>query len=208
MNRRSAILLGLSGLIALGFWRARPGTSDGVLNSPPRSGPIVAFGDSLTAGVGASRGSSYPEQLSRLIGLPVLERGRSGETAVQALARLETDVLAEDPSIVIVCLGGNDLLRNKDPEATFAALEEIVTKVTRSGAMAVLVGVEGVPILTADFGKLYKDLASRTGCLLVPDILDGIFGRSKLMSDSIHPNDEGYGIMAERVAKKLRPHLN
>ena len=79
-------------------------------NIPPPDGPIVAFGDSLTAGVGATAGQDVVSELERRLGESIINEGVSGDTTEDALARLESDVLARDPSVVIVWLGGNDIL--------------------------------------------------------------------------------------------------
>lgn len=206
MNVRSRLILAVLLLIAV--WGAyallRP---EHVANAPPGEGPFVAFGDSLTEGVGAPPEGSYPAQLSLLIGEPILNRGVRGETATEALRRLESDVLRLDPAVVLVCLGGNDLLQRKNVDSTFAALDEITGRLVDSGAMVVLIGVEGPPLLTEDFGSRYKELARRHGLIYVPDILDGILGRGELMSDNVHPNAAGYTRMADRIAEEMRPYL-
>lgn len=206
MNLRSRLIL--AAVLLLAGWGAfRIFRPEHVVNAPPAEGPYVAFGDSLTEGVGAAAGETYPDQLSRLLGVPVLNRGVSGETAEQALKRLDRDVLKLRPALVLVCLGGNDILQQRDPDGTFRALDEIVTRLTDAGAMVVLIGVEGLPLISPDFGARYEALAEEKGCLYVPDVLDGIIGRDQLMSDAIHPNGKGYGMIAERIAKRLRPYL-
>lgn len=206
MTLRSRLILAGAALLAawLVFSLLRP---EVIANAPPGDGPFIAFGDSLTEGVGAPPEGSYPAQLSLLLGVPVLNRGVRGETAAQAQRRLESQVLKLRPAVVFMCLGGNDILQRKDVEGTFAALDEMTGKLVASEAMVVLIGVEGPPLLTADFGSRFKELAERHQCVYVPDILDGIFGRDELMSDPIHPNAQGYARMAERIAKAVRPHL-
>ncbi len=194
--------------VALAWGGSRYFRREPLANVPPRPGPIVAFGDSLTQGVGARPEASYPAQLARLLGRPVINRGVAGETAAAALRRLERDVLAERPGVVLVLLGGNDLLQRNSADQAFAALEQIVERSIDSGAMVVLIGIEGLPLVSEDFGSRFKALARHHGCLYVPDILDGIFGRTALMADHIHPNAEGYALVAERVARALGPHLN
>lgn len=207
MTLRSRLILAGTAVLAvwLAFTFLRP---EVIANAPPGEGPFVAFGDSLTEGVGAPPEGSYPAQLSLLLDEPILNRGVRGETAGQALRRLESQVLNLKPAVVFVCLGGNDILQRKDVEATFAALEDIAAKLVKSGAMVVLIGVEGPPLLTADFGSRFRDLARRHQCVYVPDILDGIIGRPELMADGVHPNAQGYARMADRIAKAVRPHLS
>ena len=207
MSRRTLGIFSAAALAAALYlaW-GRLGPAD-IANAPPREGPIIAFGDSLTEGIGAPPGSSYPDQLSRIIGRPVLNRGVAGETAAQALRRIEQDVIAEKPSIVIVCLGGNDLLQRRPAEDAFASLRTIVERILDSGAMVLLVGVEGLPMLTVNYEEHYDALAKDLKLLYLPDFLRGLFGRSELMADTIHPNAAGYAITAERIAAALRPYL-
>lgn len=207
MNLRSRLVLaGIALIVAwAGFTLFRP---QHVTNAPPDDGPFVAFGDSLTEGVGAPPEGAYPAQLSSLIGVPIINRGVRGETAAEALRRLDASVLRLDPALVIVCLGGNDILQRRDVDGTFAALDEIVGRLVESGAMVVLLGVEGLPLISDDFGSRYQELANRYGCLYIPDILGGIIGRGELMSDNVHPNQAGYARMAGRIADELEPYLS
>ena len=192
------------------WWTDRPAP---VINAPPRPGPIVAFGDSLTYGIGASPsspnpdpGASYPDQLASLIGRPVINRGYPRDTIADAAARLERDVLAETPSIVIVLLGGNDFLQRKELGESFRQLEQLIRRIQASGAMVVLVGLDGLTPLSG-LGGEFKKLARRTGVVFVPDVLDGVIGHPDLMADSVHPNQSGYAIVAKRVAEAVRPYL-
>lgn len=207
MSRRTAFVLILVCVAGAAFWWRAQHPSWPIANSPPRSGPIIAFGDSLTQGVGANGETNYPAHLSKLINRPVENRGVGGETIGDGLKRLERDVLAHNPSIVLVCLGGNDLLQRKSAENSIRDLDTIVGRIVENGAMVVLIGVEGLALISEDFGPLYEEVARRHGCIYVEDVLDGIFSDGKLMADQIHPNGEGYRVFAERVAKALEPHL-
>jgi lysophospholipase L1-like esterase len=176
-----------------------------VRNLDSRGANVIAFGDSLTAGYGAQQGEDYPSRLSALIGVPVINAGVSGDTTESALARLDADVLARDPRIVIVGLGGNDFLRGVPIATTEANLREIVRKIDAAGAMVVVLGFR-FPSFTADYVDMYERLAKDNGCLLVPRITRDILNDTSLKSDAIHPNAKGYQLMAERIAgpcKKL-----
>ncbi|RMH24865.1 MAG: arylesterase [Candidatus Hydrogenedentota bacterium] len=177
-----------------------------ITNSEPRGTEIIAFGDSLTAGHGASPGKDYVSLLGQLCGRRVINAGRGGDTTADALTRLERDVLARDPRIVIVMLGGNDLLRGVAPEQAFANLEKIVQAIQERGALVLLAEIRA-PIPAGDFGNRYRELARRTGCVLIPDVLSGIVANPKMKSDQIHPNDAGYELIAKRVYERLRPYL-
>lgn len=200
------LLLGACVLVPV-LWMMR-GPSYDIMNSPPKDGVIVAFGDSLTAGFGSKAGATYPDFLAEILGREVLNRGANGETAGDALRRIERDVISEDPAVVIVMLGGNDLLRRLNVDKTFGSLREIVDRSQSTGAMVVLVGIEGLPLLSEDYGSRFETLAAETGCVYITDILDGIMGDDDLMSDQIHPNAAGYRVMAERIADEIEPHLN
>jgi acyl-CoA thioesterase I len=170
----------------------------------PTSGQgIVVFGDSLVAGRGASAGQDFVSVLSRRLGTTIVNAGQSGDTTGAALARLERDVLALNPRIVVVLLGGNDYLRRVPITQTFSNLDSIVNQVRERGAAVVLVGV-AVGLMSDPYREEYEALAERRSAGLVPDILDGIIGHASLMSDSIHPNARGYAMMADRLEPILR----
>ena len=179
-----------------------------VKNAYPSGTNVIAFGDSLTEGYRVPEADSYPAQLSVLIGRPILNRGVSGDTTGDALARLERDVLSQDPRIVLVCLGGNDMLRRLPADQQFANLKTIVEQIQDKGALVVLIGTEGFALLSnVDYGERYAALAAETGAVFVPDMLDGVFGEPALMYDQIHPNAAGYRKIAERIAAEAGEYL-
>lgn len=200
MTRRTlVILIGVGVLV--GLWALR---SELPRAARPTDGEsIIAFGDSLVAGRGASSGQDFVSVLSKRLGIPIINAGRSGDTTGSALARLDRDVLALNPRIVIVLLGGNDFLRRVPTEETFGNLGTIVDRVRRHGSAVVLVGVS-VGLFTDPYRAEYEALAQRTSAGLVPDVLDGIIGHADLMADSIHPNDRGYEIIADRLEPVVR----
>ncbi len=200
-NWKLACAAGL--LLILIVWALWPSPYSKMANLQSRGSNIISFGDSLTAGYGASPGEDYPSRLSNLIGTPVLNAGVSGDTTDMALERIERDVLSRDPRIVIVGLGGNDYLRGVDISATEANLRTIIRKIHGAGAMIVLLGFR-FPSLTADYEKMYSRVAAEEGCLFIPRLLRGIITDPSLKSDEIHPNARGYQIMAERISGPCR----
>lgn len=208
MNRRKtpSTPIAIAGAVAaiVLAWMLWPSPEPRNLDS--RGTSIIAFGDSLTAGYGAPEGEDYPSKLSAIVGAPIVNAGRSGDTTDGALARIEEDVLRRDPRIVIVGLGGNDFLRGVDIASTEANLRAIVKRIHDAGAMVVLLGFR-FPSLGANYEEMYERVAREEQCLLVPDMLDGILADPALKSDQIHPNARGYALMAERVAKPLRKVL-
>jgi lysophospholipase L1-like esterase len=164
---------------------------------------VLAFGDSLTYGTGAAETESYPAVLQQLIGRPVVRSGVPGEVSAQGLERID-EVLDEfKPRVVIVCLGGNDLLR-KIPDAQIAAnLRGILRAVKAKGASAVLVGVPR-PQLLSSAPEFYAEIAQEFGVPYEGAAVKDVLYSAKLKSDPIHPNAAGYRQMADAIAKLLK----
>ena len=178
--------------------------SAGSRASRPTAGEhIIAFGDSLVEGVGATAGRDFVSELSARLGVRIINAGRRGDTTALALARLEGAVLSRSPRVVIVLLGGNDFLQGVPPEKTFANLATIVGRIRGQGAAVVIVGVK-VGLLTDAYGSEYERLAREMSAAVVPDILDGIMGRPDRMSDALHPNNQGYEVIADRLEPIVR----
>lgn len=162
----------------------------------------LAFGDSLTFGIGASSGNGYVPVLERRIGVDIFNSGIPGNTTSDALARLNASVLSRDPRVVIVLLGGNDLLQNVPVQTRIDNITQIVERIRGAGAAVILVGLTDT--LINPFGASLEDLADRTEATFVPGILDGVLGRHDLMADGIHPNNAGHRLMADRIEPALR----
>ena len=167
---------------------------------------IICFGDSLTYGTGAPRHKSYPAQLSAMISRPVINAGVPGDTTARALERLQEDVLDQLPRIVLITLGGNDLKNGIRNDAAFKNLKAIIEAVQAKGGLVILGGVKFI-VLDKGYGDMYKKLAKETDIILIPNILKGLVGKDKYMSDPIHPNGEGYTIMAELFYEAMKPYL-
>jgi lysophospholipase L1-like esterase len=166
---------------------------------------IVAFGDSLTEGVGAEPGEDYPAVLARLLRRPVVNAGRRGDTAGDGLVRIDA-TLDLRPRLTIVLFGGNDFLRKVPIEETKRNLDQIVARIQDQGAMVVLVGLR-LGLLTDEYSDVYAEIADRRGALYIPRVLAGILSDPKLKSDAIHPNGAGYRLVAERIYKRIDPLL-
>ncbi len=177
-----------------------------IRNASPSGENIICFGDSLTYGIGAGEGKDYPSRLAALLSKPVINAGVPGDTTESALNRLEEDVLSQSPRIVFITLGGNDLKNGVPGEKAFANLKTIVQSIQDKGALVVIGGID-IPFWGRGFGDAYEHLAEETGAVLIPNIFKGIIGNSGLMSDSIHPNDAGYEIMAKKFYDAVKPYL-
>ncbi|API86705.1 arylesterase [Francisella uliginis] len=177
-----------------------------IINSQPKGKTIVAFGDSLTAGYRVDKKDNYPSQLSKMINQPIINMGISGETTQQALERINS-VLDKDPKIVLITLGGNDLKKRVPAGEAFDNLKQIVDILQANGALVVIGGLD-IPYYSNDYADDYIIFAKDNGCLLVPNVLDGLFGNKKLMVDTVHPNAKGYTIVAKEFYKVIKNYVN
>jgi len=176
-----------------------------VTNVPSDGTSIVAFGDSLVEGVGASGGKDFVSILSRQIDKPILNLGHRGDTTRDALTRID-EVLEQDPKVVLVLLGGNDYLQQIPETETFENLEQIIQTIHQSGSAVLLLGVRG-GILRDNFKGRFAALAKKHRTAYVSDVLDNLLGNQQLMADSVHPNDAGYQVIAKRVQPELEALL-
>ncbi len=189
---------------------AQPGRSN---RSPVSQQPrIVAFGNSLTAGLGVSSHEAYPAQLQRVLDMQgykyrVINAGVSGETSAGGLRRVSW-VLQSQPAIVILELGGNDGLRGLRIEETKSNLDQIIRRVEEAGAIVVLAGMKLPPNYGSDytsrFENMYQTLADQHRLTLIPFFLDPVAGSTTLnQADGIHPTAEGYRMIVDRIVPIL-----
>lgn len=172
----------------------------------PRLNPhdvIVAFGDSLTYGTGAPPESSYPAVLATLTGRAVINAGVPGETTAEGLVRLPAVLAERRPRLVLLCLGGNDLLRRTPAAETENNLRLLVRTIRASGAEVVLIGVPE-PKLFGGAPDFYTRVARDAGVPLERAAFNDVLKDNRLKSDPIHANAAGYRVVAERLAEFLR----
>jgi lysophospholipase L1-like esterase len=173
-----------------------------IKNAPPKNEKIVIFGDSLAEGVGSSEGNDLASRIEKSLGKIVLNYGKSGDTTRGALDRL-SEVSDEDAGVIIIILGGNDVLKKIPMEETFINLEKIITHFQDNGLVVVLVGVRS-GLIRNGRGDEYETLAKKTGSVYISDILNGIFADARYMSDAVHPNNVGYEIIEKRFSPVLK----
>lgn len=164
---------------------------------------IVAFGDSLTYGTGAAENESYPAVLERLIGRRVVRAGVPGETTGGGLARVESVIEEHQPALMIVSLGGNDMLRKVNEAEIKANLRRIIEIIRGRGISVVLFGVPR-PALITSAPEFYEELAKEFGLPYEGKIVTDVLYRRELKSDPIHPNAMGYRRIAEAIAELLK----
>jgi acyl-CoA hydrolase len=169
---------------------------------------VLALGDSVTHGAGAGDGEDYPSQLAELTGWIVHNHGVSGDTSAGALARLDTALAETQPALAIVEIGGNDFLRRQPPAAVKENIRAILRRVKAAGIPAVLVATPAFSPLGAAVGRLadaplYAELAEEEAVTLVPRVFADVLADPDLKADPIHPNADGYSVLAEGIAATL-----
>jgi acyl-CoA thioesterase I len=178
---------------------------------------ILAFGDSLTAGLGVPREENYPSRLQGELDqlgyrYQVINAGVSGDTSHEGLTRLEGWLRRTRPEIVILELGANDGLRGLPVPAMQANLAAMIEKIREAGATVVLAGMQIPPNYgpeyTDAFRKVFHDLAEQYGVLFIPFLLEGVGGSQELnQADGIHPTGAGYKVVVGNVMAVLAQAL-
>ncbi|NIO40011.1 MAG: arylesterase [Burkholderiales bacterium] len=186
-------------------WAALSGCGEGHPGLPPL-GPndiVLAFGDSLTYGTGAQRGESYPEILSGLIGRTVVAEGVPGERTAEGLVRLAEVLELHQPRIMLLCLGGNDMLRKVDAGEIEKNLRQMIETAMARGVGVVLIGVPK-PALLGDTAQFYQRIAADYEIPYEGNVLNRILRDEAYKSDAIHPNARGYQMLAAALAELLK----
>ncbi len=174
------------------------------LTALPNQALVLAFGDSLTHGTGAPPEASYPAVLEGLIGRRVIRAGVPGEITAAGLKRLPGLLDRYHPALVIICHGGNDILRRRDRRTTIANLKAMIEMARSAGAQVVLVGVPAPGLFNHELADLYPAVATELQVPLEGAAYPEILADKSLLSDQIHPNAKGYRVLAERIAAFLK----
>jgi acyl-CoA thioesterase-1 len=163
---------------------------------------VLAFGDSLTYGTGAEHEQSYPNVLAQLIHRPVVNAGVPGETTVDGVARLPSMLEEVHPKIMLLCMGGNDMLRKMDRATAEANLRAMVQLAKQRGVAVVLIGVPE-PVLFGGTAAFYGNVAKDYHLSFEDRILREVLFDNRFKSDEIHPNANGYRRLAQAIAELL-----
>jgi acyl-CoA thioesterase-1 len=170
----------------------------------PDGALLLAFGDSLTEGAGATPAQDYPAQLARLSGHPVINAGRSGELSAEGLARLPGLLEQHRPALLILCHGGNDLLRKLDEQALRSHLQGMIDAATTRNIPVLLLGVPEPGLFMRRATSLYEELARANQLPYDGAVLAEVESSRSLKFDLIHPNNAGYGAIARAVFRLLQ----
>ncbi len=163
---------------------------------------VLAFGDSLTYGTGAGTGESYPAQLERRIGRRVVNAGVPGETSAQGLARLPAAIDEVKPRLLILTHGGNDFLRRLDERAAASNVRRMIEEARAKGVDVVLVATPK-PGLPPSIPVFYAQIAAELAVPFEESAVRAVLLDSRLKSDLVHPNAQGYAKIAEALEDLL-----
>ena len=169
----------------------------------PGDATLLAFGDSLTFGTGASEDESYPAQLEKLIQRRVVRAGVPGEVTAQALARLPGALDEHAPRLLLLCIGGNDFLRRLGNPQAEANVRQMV-KLARARGIAVLLIGTPEPGFTVTPPAFYAAIAKEFRLPYEEGVIGQVLKDKSLKADPIHPNARGYRVIAERLAETLQ----
>ncbi|MFV0480598.1 MAG: arylesterase [Campylobacteraceae bacterium] len=169
---------------------------------------VLAFGDSITEGFGVKSDENYPYILSNLLHVKVINAGVSGEISADGLKRLPKVLNEYKPNIVILCHGGNDILRKYDLSQTKVNLQQMITMIESSGAKVVFLGVPSLNGFFISTNSIYKELAQTNNLIYDGDIIEKIVKSPSLKVDQIHPNKEGHELLAQTINDLIRKNFN
>jgi acyl-CoA thioesterase I len=204
--RRTLALL-VAGVLVLGaVWALWPRPAHRLPVSGGSAGTTVVFlGDSITHGHRLAQEAAFPHRLGQALGVRTLNAGISGDTTEGGLRRIERDVLAHRPQVVVVELGVNDAFRQAPREDTVANLRAITQRIRAQGAVVVLLHT-AIPRVAGDGNRLdLRKIAQDEDAMLVEDFLQGVVPQHTY--DGLHPDAEGQAMLAERLLPVLRQAL-
>lgn len=164
---------------------------------------ILAFGDSLTYGSGASQNADYPTILSTLSSHEIINAGIPGEISQNGLNRLPALLDEYQPELLILIHGGNDMIRRIPPQQISNNLKQMINEAKQRNIKVVMLGVPKLNLFLLNSAEFYQQVAEEQKVPIDLETLPEILSTNTLKSDTIHPNNEGYRIMAENIYKLL-----
>lgn len=202
--KRLSGLAGIAALLLLAMGLGACSDSKPQLPLLSADAVILAFGDSLTFGTGANSEHSYPAELARLTGLTVINAGIPGEVTAQGVRRLPALLDRYKPQLLLLCHGGNDLLRKIGTAMTRDNIEKMISAADQRNIPTLLIGVPQPALMFLEAAPIYNEIAEQHGLVYEGEILPQVEADNKLKSDRIHPNAAGYRRMADAISQLLR----
>ena len=175
----------------------------------PSGTRVLALGDSLTAPHGVTPEQAWPTLLAAKTGWIVVNAGVSGDTSAGALQRLPGLIEEHNPQLVLVTLGGNDMLRRLPQGQTTANLGRMLALAKAHGAKAVLLATPKPSLAGAAFNNLsaaefYREVAKESQVPLIEDAMAEVLSKTELKGDQLHPNAAGHALLAEKIFEGLK----
>lgn len=175
----------------------------------PAGSHVLALGDSLTAGAGVTPEQAWPNLLANRTGWVVTNGGVNGDTSDGGLRRLPSLLEEHAPVLVLVTLGGNDMLRHIPQQETIANLEKILALIKAHGAKPVLLATPSPSLMGAVFQNLsapdfYRKVAEAQQVPLIEDTISDVLSKPQLKGDPLHPSAAGHILLSERIFEELK----
>jgi acyl-CoA hydrolase len=175
----------------------------------PSGTRVLALGDSLTAPHGVTPEQAWPTLLAAKTGWAVVNAGVSGDTSAGALQRLPGLIEEHNPQLVLVTLGGNDMLRRLPQGHTTANLGRMLALAKAHGAKTVLLATPKPSLAGAAFNNLsaaefYREVAKESQVPLIEDAMAEVLSKTELKGDQLHPNAAGHALLAEKIFEGLK----
>lgn len=171
---------------------------------------VIALGDSLTFGYGATPETAYPTVLASKSGWQVINEGVSGDTSEGVLKRLD-GVLDQNPALILLGIGGNDVLQRVAPATTKSNINQIIDKIKAKNIPLVLIAEPyfstSALLGVASDNPIYAEIAKEKDVPLFAKGDGGwsdILSDKSLKSDQIHANSTGYAKFAENLYEFLK----
>lgn len=193
------LMLGFALLCCIACHKSTP-----QLNKLPENAVILAFGDSLTYGTGASAQHDYPSILAQLTGREVINAGVPGEISQEGRQRLPALLDEVRPGLLILIHGGNDILRQIAADQTRDNLKAMIDEARQRNIPTIMLGVPKFGLVFLRSAEFYAELAQTEGIVGDLEALPNILAANELKSDAVHPNDQGYRRLAENIAALLQ----
>jgi acyl-CoA hydrolase len=170
---------------------------------------VLVVGDSISAGFGVDPSQAWPQLLAQRSGWRVVNGGVNGDLSADALGRLPGLLEKHAPHLVVLEIGGNDMLRGAPEGRIRANLETMIVAAKAAGAQVAIIAVPRPSLMGAALSSLrpadfYSDIADSHGVALVDDALSAVLSRPDLKLDPLHPNASGHADLAERISEALR----
>lgn len=164
---------------------------------------ILAYGDSITAGNGAPSGQNYPSLLAEKIQRTVINAGVPGEISANGLKRLPALLDKHQPALLLLCHGGNDMIRKLGKAELANNLRAMIDEAISRDISVVLIGVPkpGIFLETLD---IYNQIAREYNLPVEREVVPKVLADNALKSDLIHPNASGYAMMADSIYSLLQ----